>query len=98
MFFILKKPAFVEFSLEKYSKNITKLNKHKILSDGNVSNASLVKHRNGSWYIKYGNNLLELKEIESRKMTISEIDEDNGGKLIENADRKWFLQNTNNVL
>ncbi|ELA41149.1 uncharacterized protein VICG_01848 [Vittaforma corneae ATCC 50505] len=95
-FFILKKPAFITFNMEKYSENMSLMSKHQILSNGNTSNASLVKHRNGKWYIKYGNVLLEMKDVKCKEMTISKINHD-VGTFVEKVNCKWFLQNTANL-
>lgn len=95
-YFILKKPAFIDFSMEKYSEKMPLMSKHQILSDGKMSNASLVKHKNGKWYIRYGDALLELKSIESKEMAISSIKMDSGSILGKDKN-KWFLQNTENL-
>lgn len=95
-FFILKKPAFITFNMEKYSESVSLMCKHQVLSDGNVSNASLVKHKNGRWYIKYGNVLLEMRDVECKEMFISKI-KDDSGTFVEKVNCKWFLQNTANL-
>lgn len=95
-FFILKKPAFITFNLEKYSENTSLISKHQILSNETVHNASLVKHRNGKWYIKYGNKLIEMKEVPCKEIAISELKEESG-IVIEESKSKWFLQNPGNL-
>lgn len=95
-FFVLKKPAFLTFNTAKYTENTSLMSKHQILSDGVASNAALVKHENGSWYIKYGNALLELRSIGTKDMFITSVD-GNSGVFVEKTRKKWFLQNTANL-
>lgn len=92
-FFILKKPAFISFNHENYSDNTALMSKHQILSNESQSNAALVRHRDGTWYIKYGKELLELRSMKCKKMCIAKIEEGEG-EMVEKVENKWFLQNT----
>lgn len=92
-FFIIKKPAFIDFNLETCTNETALKSRHQILYNGTDSNAKLVKLNNGKWYIKYGRNMLELKEIPSKKMAIAEVEE-NKGNIKGVAESKWFLQGT----
>jgi len=94
--FIVKKPAFLTFNLEKYTEGAPLMSKHQILSDGSVTNAALVKRADGTWCIKYGNDLLEMKSVECKEVVVSRI---NGrdGEFLEKTTSKWFVQNSANL-
>lgn len=94
--FVVKKPAFLTFNTEKYSESMPLMSKHQILSDGNITNAALVKRADGTWCIKYGNSLLEMKSVESKEVVVSRI---NGrdGEFLETTNCKWFVQNSANL-
>lgn len=91
-FFILKKPACVDFNPEKYTEESSLKSRHQVLSDGINSNARLVKLANGKWYIRYGNTMLEMRSVESKPMTVS-ILEGKQGRFLDTVRCKWFLQN-----
>lgn len=95
-FFVLKKPAFLEFSMQAYTENASLHSKHQILSNSKVTNASLVKHKNGKWYLRYGDALLELKDVETKEIVLSKIEND-CGTVFATVHKKWFVQNTCNL-
>jgi hypothetical protein len=82
-FFILKKPAFIDFNTELCSNESSLKSRHQILFNGTDSNAKLVKMSNGKWYVKYGRNLLEMKEVICKPMGISQV-EDGKGQILSN--------------
>lgn len=95
-FFILKKPTFIDFNMEKLSETVSLKGKHQILFDGSSSNSSLVKLKDGNWYVRYGKVLLLLKSVECKEMTIGKL-QNNKGELIKGIKSKWILQNTANI-
>ena len=82
--------------MEKLSETISLKGKHQILFDGISSNSSLVKLRDGNWYIRYGKTILLLKSVDCKEMTIGKI-ENGSGELIKSVEKKWILQNTANI-
>lgn len=95
-FFIVKKPTFIDFNMEHHSETVSLKSKHQILFDGTSSNASLVKLRNGTWCVKYGKILLELKSVDCKDTAISKI-QNNKGEMVESVGCKWILQNSANL-
>ena len=95
-FFIVKKPLFIDFNMEKLSETVSLKGKHQILFDGTSSNSSLVKMKDGNWYVRYGKTLLKLKSVDCKEMTIGKI-QNNQGELVESVNKKWILQNTGNI-
>ena len=91
-FFIVQKPTFIDFNTETHTETVSLKSKHQILSDGVSSNSALVKLKNGTWCIRYGKHLLELKEVDCKNTTIGKI-QNNSGKMVENVKCKWVLQN-----
>ena len=91
-FFIVKKPTFIDFNMATHTQTVPLKSKHQILFNGNSSNSSLVKLRNGTWCIRYGNILLELKSVDSKDTAIARI-QNNTGEVIENVESKWIIQN-----
>lgn len=95
-FFVIKKPAFLTFNMEKYSEAMPLMSKHQILSDGNKTNAALVKREDGVWCIKYGNTILEMKSVECKDVVVSRVT-GRDGVFLEKTNQKWFVQNTANL-
>lgn len=92
-FFIVKKPTFIQFNMEKKKDTSSLKSVHQILYDGTYSNAALVKLKNGTWCIKYGDKLLELKEVEAKESSIVKM-EGNKGEVLAGVKSKWILQNS----
>lgn len=90
-FFVLKKPAYLDFNAEHYTEEASLKSRHQILSNGASSNAKLVRLRNGEWCIRYGNTMLEMRSVESKPMKVSVLD-GKGGRFLDTVDCKWFLQ------
>lgn len=95
-FFIVKKPTFIDFNMEQLSETVSLKGKHQILYNGTSSNSSLVKLKDGNWYIRYGKSLLKLKSVDCKEMTIGKIHNDQG-ELIKSVNNKWILQNTEKI-
>jgi hypothetical protein len=91
-FLIIKKPTFIDFNMELHTETVSLKGRHQILFNGESSNSSLVKLRNGNWYIRYGNVLLELKSSKCKDMTIAKI-QNNSGQMLETVGCKWIVQN-----
>jgi len=92
-FLILKKPAFIDFNQEVYTKESSLKSRHQILYDGKDSNARLIKLKNGKWFVKYGNTMIEMKAVSCKPMRIATV-EGKQGQFLETVSVKWFLQNT----
>ncbi|KAI5178223.1 hypothetical protein PAEPH01_2536 [Pancytospora epiphaga] len=90
-YFLLKRPAGLAFIQEEYSPGDSVPSTNQIRMWAGKSNAKLVQTRDGSWYIRTGEEMHRLKSVSTKDSSIIRLTE-NGGEFISKIDKKWFIE------